>query len=198
MSRDRKKIVVAITGASGAVYGVSLVNFLSLQGHEIACILTKAAETVLRLETGLARSALAMPGVTLFGEEEITAPVASGSFLTDGMVIAPCSMRTLMAVATGQAGNLVQRAADVTLKERRRLILVPRETPLNRIHIENMLRAHDAGAVIMPAMPAFYSQAKEVIELVTGFAGRILDQLGVQNDLAPRWRGADPEKRDAP
>ena len=198
MRDEKRRFVVAVTGASGAVYGVSLINYLSLQGHEVHGILTRTGETVLRLETGLDRSALAMPGVVLHEEDDLTAPIASGSFGTDGMVIAPCSMRTLTAVATGQAANLVQRAADVTLKERRRLILVPRETPLNRIHLKNMLAAHDAGAVIMPAMPPLYGKAKEVAELVVAFAGRILDQLGVRNDLAPRWRGPEEPKGDVP
>ncbi len=187
MSDEKKKFVVAITGASGSVYGISIVNYLSLQGHAVHAIISGAGEKVMKLETGLGRDVLDLPGVTVHDNNDVGAVVASGSFKTDGMVIAPCSMRTLTAVATGNSSNLIQRAADVTLKEGRKLIVVPRETPLNRIHLQNMLRALDAGAVIMPAMPAFYGKAKEVAELVVAFAGRVLDQLGVENDLAPRW-----------
>lgn len=185
--KTQMRIVVAVTGASGSAYGVRLVEALSAADHEVLLILTRAGRTVLEMETGRQPESLRLPGVTLLDEEDIAAAPASGSFRTDGMVIAPCSMRTLNAVATGQASNLVQRAADVTLKERRPLIIVPRETPLNRLHLENMLRAHDAGAVIMPAMPAFYARAGSVDDLVGAFAGRILDLLGIENDLAPRW-----------
>jgi len=187
MSDEKKRFVVAITGASGSVYGISIINYLSLQGYAVHAILSRSGEKVMKIETSLNRNVLNLPGVTVHDNDDIGAVVASGSFKTDGMVIAPCSMRTLTAGASGSASNLIQRAADVALKEGRKLILVPRETPLNRIHLENMLRALDAGAVIMPAMPAFYGKAKEVAELVVAFAGRVLDQLGVDNDLAPRW-----------
>lgn len=185
-----KRIVAALTGASGTVFGTRLVEVLSRGGHEVFLVVSRAAEQVMRIETGRERSSLLeLPGVTLFEEDNIAAPVASGSFPTDGMVVAPCSMRTLTAVATGQASNLIQRAADVTLKERRRLILVPRETPLNRIHLRNMLAAHDAGAVILPAMPAFYGNPRGIGDLVDSFVGRVLDHLRIENDLAARWEG---------
>jgi len=183
-----KRIILAVTGASGTVYGTRLLEHLSAGGHEVFLVFSAAGKEVARLETGLDPESIALPGVTLHAEDDIAASAASGSFKTDGMVIAPCSMRTLTAVATGQASNLIQRAADVTLKERRPLILVPRETPINRLHIENMLRAHDAGAVIMPAMPAFYGKPGGIDDLVDSFAGRILDLLGIDNDLAARWR----------
>jgi 4-hydroxy-3-polyprenylbenzoate decarboxylase len=184
----KKKVIVAVTGASGTIYGVRLVEHLAKGGHEIHLIVSEAGKEVARLEADLDPASIDLPGVTLLDEGHISAGVASGSFRTDGMVIAPCSMRTLTAVAAGQASNLIQRAADVTLKERRTLILVPRETPLNRLHIENMLRAHDAGAVIMPAMPAFYGKAGGIDELVDSFTGRVLDLLGIENDLAVRWQ----------
>ncbi|MHC4941678.1 MAG: UbiX family flavin prenyltransferase [Planctomycetota bacterium] len=182
-----KKIVIAITGASGTVYGVRLVEALKSAGHEALVIVSDAAREVMRLEGG-ELPCLEGPGVAEFSEKEIGAPVASGSYAHDGMVICPCTMATLSAVACGQAINLTHRAADVTLKEGRTLILVPRETPLNRIHIENMLKAHDAGAVIMPAMPPFYGKPADVDELIKHMVGRILDRLGIENDLAPRWK----------
>ncbi len=188
-----RKIVVALTGASGSAYGVRLVEALSSEGREVLLVVSRAGETVLELETGLSSRDLLKPGVVLLHEEEIAASIASGSFRTEGMVIAPCSMKTLTAVATGQAANLIQRAADVTLKEKRRLILVPRETPLNRIHLDNMLKAHDAGALIMPAMPAFYGKPGGIDDLVDSLTGRILDSLGIENNLATRWK--DPESR---
>ena len=188
-----RKIVVALTGASGSAYGVRLVEALSSEGREVLLVVSRAGETVLELETGLSSRDLLKPGVVLLHEEEIAASIASGSFRTEGMVIAPCSMKTLTAVATGQAANLIQRAADVTLKEKRRLILVPRETPLNRIHLDNMLKAHDAGALIMPAMPAFYGKPGGIDDLVDSLTGRILDSRGIENNLATRWK--DPESR---
>ncbi len=187
---EGKRFVVALTGASGTLYGTRLVEVLSRGGHEVFLIFSQPAAQVMRLETGQDPAGLVdLPGVALLDEDNIAAPVASGSFHTDGMAVVPCSMRTLTAVATGQAANLIQRAADVTLKERRTLILAPRETPLNRIHIQNMLAAHDAGALIMPAMPAFYGNPQKIGDLVDAFVSRILDKLGIENDLAPRWDG---------
>jgi 4-hydroxy-3-polyprenylbenzoate decarboxylase len=182
-----KRIVIAITGASGTVYGVRLVEALKETGHEALVIVSDAAQEVIRLEGG-ALPRFEGPGITLLTDKDIGASVASGSFAHGGMVICPCTMATLSAVACGQATTLTHRAADVTLKEGRTLILVPRETPLNRVHIENMLRAHDAGAVIMPAMPPFYGKPVGLDDLIAGMVGRILDRLGIENDLAPRWK----------
>ncbi len=189
MSSDKKRIAVAITGASGTPYGVRLVEALTDLGHEVCLVVSGAGRRVMRLECGCDPEALLRPGVTLFAEDDIAAPPASGSYPLDGMVIIPCTMATLAAVANGLANNLVRRGADVALKERRPLILVPRETAMNRIHLENMLKAHDAGAVIMPAMPPFYGQPTTVAELVSHLVGRVLDRLGIANDLAPRWKG---------
>lgn len=183
---DRKKIVVAITGASGTVYGIRLLRALNDLGHEALVIVSDAAKEVMALEIGDLPD-IASLASACHGEKEIGAPMASGSFHHHGMVIVPCTMASLSAVACGQASNLTHRAADVTLKEGRPLILVPRETPLNRIHLQNMLRAHDAGAVIMPAMPGFYGKPATVDDLVSQMVGRILDRLGIENDLAPRW-----------
>jgi len=187
MGEKKKRVVIALTGASGSIYGVRLINYLSLTGHEILCVISRTGEQVFEMETGLDRTNLEIRGVTIIEENHLAASIASGSFLHDGMVIVPCSMRSLTAVAQGQASNLIQRAADVTLKERRKLILVPRETPLNRLHLENMLRAHDAGAIIMPAMPSFYGKPRGLDQLVDSLVSRILDLLGINNDLATRW-----------
>lgn len=191
MQGTRKKIVVAITGASGTAYGVTLVKALLDLEHEALVVISDAAREVMRLET-VESLDLKSCGAAVFDEREISAPMASGSFAHDGMVIVPCTMATLAAVACGLATNLTHRAADVTLKEGRTLVLVPRETPLNRIHLQNMLRAHDAGAVIMPAMPSFYGKPADIDALVSQMAGRILFRLGIENDLAPRW-GAEEE-----
>jgi len=188
MKTGGKRIAVALTGASGAIYGSRLVRALVRLEHEVHLVVSDAAVEVARLETGVDLPSTG-PSITRYGEKEIGAPMASGSYPLDGMVIAPCTMATLSAVANGLASNLTHRAADVCLKEGRTLILVPRETPLNRIHMENMLKAHDAGAVIMPAMPPFYGRPGSVEEVVDHMVGRILDRLGVDNDLAPRWEG---------
>jgi len=190
MKSECKKIVVAITGASGSVYGVRLVKALSEIGHKVSLVASTAGRQVMLQETGLTPEDISGPHVSLYPPEEISAPIASGSHPVDGMVIVPCSMASLAGIASGRGdGGLIFRAADVALKEGRPLVIVPRETPLNRIHIQNMLRAHDAGAVIMPAMPPFYSNPSSIADLVSHFTGRILHRLGIDNDLSPEWKG---------
>ena len=189
MENIKKRIAVGITGASGIPYGIRLVEALAGLGHEVLVVVSDAGREVMRLECGCAPEILTKLGVTLYRKDDISAPIASGSYPLDAMVIIPCTMATLSAVAHGQANNLIHRGADVALKERRPLILVPRETALNRIHLKNMLLAHEAGAIIMPAMPPFYGKPSTVNELVSHMAGRILDRLGIENDLAPRWKG---------
>lgn len=186
---EKRRICVAVTGASGAPYGKRLVGALAEAGHEVLLVVSRAGAQVLRHECGCVPEDLVREGVTLFGEEAIGAPMASGSNAPHAMAICPCSMATLAAVAHGLADNLVRRAADVMLKERRPLVLVPRETALGRVHLENLLRAHDAGAVILPAMPPFYGRPRSVEDLVSHLAGRVLDRLGIPNNLAPRWEG---------
>ncbi len=189
-------IVMAFTGASGAPYGVRLLQQLVASGRDVSLVLSAHGLRLLKTETDIddvagLRSAIGAAAwdnhVTVFDDADRGAGPASGSAKTGGMVICPCSMGTLASIAAGTSRSLVERAADVTLKERRPLVLVPRETPLSAIHLENMLRLTRAGAVILPASPGFYHRPASVAELVDFVVARILDHLGVENALAPRW-----------
>mgnify|MGYP000862269224 CR=1 FL=1 len=188
------KIVVAITGASGVIYGTGLVNWLLTHGHQVYLIMSDPARLVLKqeLDWDLRDSRdvakFLKPGnLTCFENSDIGAPVASGSFIHDGMVVVPCTMSTLAGIAHGTSNNLVERSADVCLKEGRRLVLVPRETPLNLIHLRNMLAAAEAGARMVPAMPAFYSDSRDINDLVSFMIGKILDSLSISNDAFRRY-----------
>lgn len=180
-----KRIVVAVTGASGIIYAKRLLDALCGKA-EVYVIISDAARVVSAVE------GLSLDGYPFHYEEnaEIGAKIASGSFLYDAMVIVPCSMKTLSAVANGYAESLIVRAADVTLKERRTLIIVPRETPYNRIHLTNMLKANDAGALIMPASPSFYTHPETIEELADVMVARILDHCGIEHNLRKRWGDA--------
>lgn len=196
---------LGFTGGSGAPYGLRLLDALVTQGHDVHLVVTAAGEKMLQLESGLrlgktlrekegaiagAVEADAKPGsLRLFDIDNHAAPMASGSFRCAGMAIAPCSMGTAGRIAAGVSSNLIERAADVMLKERRRLVLVPRETPLNDIHLENLLRLRRAGADILPAMPAFYNKPRTLSDMVDFVVGRILDRLAVDSDLTFRWGG---------
>jgi len=192
-------ICVGITGASGAVYAVRLLEVLRDAGREVHLAISPAGRDVIRQELDLAvdldnfsAEQLLPTGddrgrIRYYHWQDFMAPMASGSFLTAGMVICPTSGATLSAVATGAANNLIQRAAEVHLKERRRLILVPRETPLSLTHIENMRRAAEAGAIILPASPGWYHGVRAVGDLVDFVTARICDQLGVEHQLTKRW-----------
>ncbi len=197
-----KTFVVAITGASGTLYGIRLIKALIEQGHQVMVLLSSAGRQVMVHEMGVGPKAgfydiLDAYGVDfskgalldVYADSQISAPPASGSFLHDGMVVAPCSMKTLSAVASGYADNLISRAADVSLKEKRPLILVPRETPLNLIHLENMTRVTKAGGVILPPSPSFYTFPDSMEALVDTITSRILDHLGTGTDALPRWEG---------
>ncbi|MDI3327373.1 MAG: flavin prenyltransferase UbiX [Alicyclobacillaceae bacterium] len=193
-----RPVVVGMTGASGAVYAVRLLQELTRRGYPVHLLLSDAAWRVVREELGWAIPPGDYPGflaeagvdperVRWHSPEDYGAPVASGSYLTRAMVVVPCSMGTLSAVAAGSSDSLLERAADAHLKEGRPLILVPRETPLHLIHLENMVRAARAGARIVPAMPGFYHRPSSLEELVDFVVGKILDQLGIVHDLFRRW-----------
>ncbi|SMC24819.1 4-hydroxy-3-polyprenylbenzoate decarboxylase [Desulfacinum hydrothermale DSM 13146] len=186
-----KPIVVGVTGASGAPYARRLLQVLADAGLPVHLVASSAGRLVYKLETGRSLEEDLPAGVRLFGEDQFTAPMASGSFQTRGMVIVPCTMATLAAVAQGLANNLIQRAADVCLKERRPLIVVPRETPLNAVHLKNMLTLCQAGALILPPMPGFYHRPETVQDLVDFVVARILDHLGVEHSLGARWQGLE-------
>lgn len=184
-----KPYIVAITGASGAIYGVRLLQVLAEAGIPVELVISDTAKIVIKEEiTGDGH---------LFGDRHIhtndfhdfTAPIASGSYPVEGMVIIPCSMGTLGAIASGLSQNLIHRAADCAIKESRKLILVPRETPLSAIHLENMLKLARLGVKIVPPMPAFYSAQKSIQDLVDFVVGKVMDQMGIPHTLYPRWVG---------
>lgn len=197
-------IVVGITGASGAVYAVRLLDVLRDASHDVHLTISTSGRDVIahelklsidldhfdagRLQLGDKESGRERRGkLHYYRYNDFMAPIASGSFITAGMVICPCSGTTLSAVATGAANNLIQRAAEVHLKERRRLILVPRETPLSLAHIDNMRRVTQAGAVVLPASPGWYYEVRSPLDLVDFVVARICDQLGVEHTLTNRW-----------
>ncbi|MGC9967297.1 MAG: flavin prenyltransferase UbiX [Syntrophobacteraceae bacterium] len=185
----KQNLTVAITGASGAAYARRLLQAIPRHRYDVWLVSSEAGRLVYEFETGLALSDDLPPDVRVYGESDFTAPIASGSFPCAGMVIVPCTMGTLGAIAAGLSQNLIHRAADVCLKERRPLILVPRETPLNRVHLANMLKAAEAGAIILPAMPGFYHKPRGIEDIVDFMVARILDQLGIEHNLVEPWTG---------
>ena len=196
-----KTIAVAMTGASGIQYGLRLIECLVEANCEVYVLMSKPARVVMGMDTDIpvpVRTAdvekefserfKAKPGqLKAFGQEQWTAPVASGSGVPDAMVVCPCTTGTLAALAAGNCNNLLERAADVILKERRQLIVMPREMPFSSIHLENMLRLANAGAVIMPPNPAFYQRPESIEELIDFVVARVMDQLDVPQTLMPRW-----------
>jgi len=185
-----KRIVVALTGASGAIYGIRLLEELKSSGNaEIHLIISAWAEQTIRLETDTTPEQVAGLADTTYAESDLAAPISSGSFPTAAMVVAPASMKTVAAIACGLTDNLIVRAADVAIKERRPLILVPRETPLSPIHLENLAKLSRLGVTILPPMPGFYSRPRTIEDLVNHTVGKILDQLGIDHRLYARWEG---------
>lgn len=181
------RLVVGVSGASGAIYGVRTLEVLKELKMETHLIMTPAAMKTVRLETDYKVADIESLATQVHRIDDITSKVASGSFRTDGMVVVPCSMKTLGGIASGFSDNLLLRAADVTMKERRPLVLVVRETPLSLIHLENMVKVTRAGAIVLPAMPAFYHRPKTVDALVNQVVGKVLDTLGVDNQTFKRW-----------
>jgi len=188
-----KRLVVAITGASGADYGVRLLELLrATEGVESHLMISDAAALNLHHELDLKRKDIEALADHVHSVRDIGACVASGSFHSDGMVIAPCSMKTLAAVAHGLCDNLITRAADVTLKERRRLILMVRETPFNLAHLRNMTAVTEMGGIIFPPLPALYQRPQSVQDMIDHTVGRVAEMLGVAQSLAPEWQGLKP------
>lgn len=200
-------ITLAYTGASGMPYGIRLLEMLLAGGYQVYLLYSQVAQIVAQQEMKLALPSRAKEAeeffnrrfnaaegqLRVFGREEWFAPVASGSNPADAMVVCPCTMGTLAAIAAGLSQNLIERAADVMLKENRKLILVPRETPFSAIHLENMLKLVRSGAVILPANPGFYHHPESVQDVVDFVVARILDHLGVAHSLVPRWGGEEQE-----
>ena len=188
-----KRLIVAITGASGARYGVRLLELLrATEGIETHLMISDAAALNLHHELDVKRKDIEALAHHVHSVRDIGACVASGSFRADGMVIAPCSMKTLAAVAHGMCDNLITRAADVTLKERRRLVLLVRETPFNLAHLRNMTAVTEMGGIIFPPLPALYQRPKTIDEMIDHTVGRVMEMLGLEQSLAPEWNGLKP------
>jgi 4-hydroxy-3-polyprenylbenzoate decarboxylase len=187
---EPRRIIVAISGASGAVYGTRLLQVLrETEGVETHLVVSEAGWRNIQQEADLDRTAIERLAHHVHDVRDVGAAIASGSFRSAGMAIAPCSMRTLAAVAHGLGDNLITRSADVMLKERRRLVLMVRESPLNLAHLRNMASVTEMGGVVCPPIPAFYTRPRTVADIVDGSVARVLDLLDVQHRLSPRWEG---------
>jgi 4-hydroxy-3-polyprenylbenzoate decarboxylase len=191
MSLPGLPLVVAISGASGVIYGVEMLRVLKELGQETHLILSEAAGMNLSIETDYSVDEVKSLAKVVYNNKDVGAAVASGSFRTRGMIVAPCTIKTLSAIANSFTANLVVRAADVTLKERRTLVLMVRETPLHKGHLDLMSRAADCGAVILPPMPAFYHHPETIMDIVHQSIGKALDQVGIEHNLFKRWTGHD-------
>ena len=188
-ARAPKRLIVGITGATGAVFGVRLLEALKAAQVETHLVLSRWGQRTVEHETGLTFADLESRVSVVHGSGNMAATISSGSFRTDGMIIAPCSMRTVATIAHGNGENLVHRAADVVLKERRRLVIVPRETPLSEIHLENLLKLARMGVSIVPPMPAFYNKPGSLDEMVDHIVARVLDRFDIDASFARRWDG---------
>ena len=188
MSERPRRVIVALTGATGTIYGVQVLKLLHESGVETHLIMSKWAARTLLHETSYTNEDVQRLATYVHPITDQGASLSSGSFLTDGMIVAPCSGRTLAAIAHGLSDNLIHRAADVILKERRRLVLAVREAPLSEIHLENMLKLSRMGVIISPPMPSFYTRPTTIDEMVQYSAARLIDQLGLHLDI-PRWDG---------
>ena len=195
-----KSYIAAITGASGSIYGIRLVEELLKSGMAVHLCVSKQSFFIIKTETGVdwtgktesetekkIKKYFASKNLNYYNEQNLAASFSSGSFLTEGMFVVPCSMKTLSGIANGYANNLIERAADVMLKEGRKLILAPREMPFNAIHLENMLSLARLGATIAPPVPAFYQNPRDIKDIVAFVVGKILDSAGIEHDLFKRW-----------
>ena len=181
------KLIIAITGATGVIYGIRLLEILKNKNIETNLIITNWAEKIIKTETEYSLKQVNALALHCYKESDLNSSIASGSYKIDSMIVVPCSMKTLSAIANGYSENLVGRAADVVIKERRKLILVPREIPLSPIHIENMLKLAKLGVIILPPIPAFYNRPASIKDIVDHVVSRILDNLGIDNELFERW-----------
>lgn len=188
-------LVLAITGASGVIYGVEMLRVLKELGQETHLIVSDAAAKNLEIETEYSLDEVTSLADVVYNNSDIGASVASGSFRTRGMIVAPCTIKTLSAIANSFTYNLIVRAADVTLKERRKLVLMVRETPLHKGHLDLMMRVTDYGAVILPPMPAFYHKPESLLDIIHQSIGKTLDQVGIEHNLFKRWSGHDLDTR---
>ncbi|MBC8156740.1 UbiX family flavin prenyltransferase [Armatimonadetes bacterium] len=182
------KIVIGFSGASGIIYGIRLLEILNSINIQTYLIISEWAKKNIEIETDKTLEYVKSLSSVNYDNFRLDASVSSGSFLHDGMVIVPCSMKSLSSIANGYDDTLISRAASVTLKESRKLIIVPRETPLSRIHLENMVKLQEAGAIILPAMPGFYHKPSTIEEIIDHLVGKILDQLNIKHDLFKRWK----------
>jgi flavin prenyltransferase len=191
------KIIVGITGSSGVIYGIKLLYFLKKSEIETHIVLSKWAEKNIEIETDESVVEVKKLASFEYKENDMAASISSGSFKTDGMIIIPCSMKTLASIANGYDDNLISRAASVTIKENRKLVIVPRETPLSQIHLSNMLKLAKIGVTILPAMPGFYHRPKTINDLILHIVGKTLDQFEINNEVFKRWKnnGSDSIKK---
>lgn len=189
-----KRLIIAITGATGAIYGVRLLQVLrETPGIETHLMISDAGVLNLHQELDMGRKEAEALAHVVHNVRDVGAAIASGSFLSEGMIVAPCSMKTLASIAHGLSDNLVARAADVVLKERRRLVLMVRETPFNLAHLRNMTAVTEMGGIIFPPLPGFYQRPKTIADMVDHTVGRVLDMFGIAHALTPRWNGLKPE-----
>jgi len=183
------RLILAITGSSGVIYGIKVLEILSNLKIETHLIISEWGERNVKIETDRSVEFVKSLATKQYNSDNMAAPISSGSFRTDGMAIVPCSMKTLSSIANGYDDNLVSRAASVCIKESRKLVIVPRETPLSRIHLQNMSKLADIGVIVLPAMPGFYHRPKSIDDLVTHIAGKILDQFDIDHNVFRRWGG---------
>ena len=194
MAKHPQRLIVGISGASGTVYGIRLLEILREAGIETHLVMSKSAEMTMAYETDLKPKDVRALAAVHYPNADIGAAISSGSFPTMGMVIAPCSIRTMSEIATGVTSTLLTRAADVALKERRRVVLALRETPLHSGHLRNMATLSDIGAVVAPIVPAFYNQPKTIDDIINHSVGRLLDLFGIETDMVRRWEGGPGEE----